>query len=84
VHKATEGDPSRVPANRMGALRFRLVLVMIVSYLAMMAFLIHSARNATETAVVASDFSPAMVALGSCMALSIALTGLFVVVRHGD
>jgi hypothetical protein len=25
-----------------------------------------------------------MVALGSCMALSIALTGLFVVVRHGD
>ena len=84
MHKATEGDPSRVPANRMGALRFRLVLVMIVSYLAMMAFLIHSARNATQTAVASSNVSPAMIALASCMAFSVVLTGLFVFVRHGD
>jgi len=57
---------------------------MIAAYLAMMAFVIHSARHATQTSVIASDFSPAMVALGSCMAFSIALTGLFVLVRHGD
>jgi len=57
---------------------------MIVPYLAMMAFLIHSARHATEIAVVASDFSPAMIALASCMAFSVVLTGLFVFVRHGD
>ena len=36
---------------------------MIVSYLAMMAFLIHSARHATQTIAVASEFSPAMIAL---------------------
>jgi hypothetical protein len=57
---------------------------MIVSYLAMMAFLIHSARHATQTAVVASDFSPAMIALASCMAFSVVLTGLFLFARHGD
>jgi hypothetical protein len=84
LHKTTEVVPLRVIANRLGALRFRLVLVMIVSYLAMMAFLIHSARHATQTAVVAADFSPAMIALASCMAFSVVLTGLFVFVRHGD
>ena len=68
----------------MGALRFWLVLVMIVSYLAMMAFLIHSARHATQTAVVAADFSPAMIALASCMAFSVILTGLFVFARNED
>jgi hypothetical protein len=84
VHKITEVVPPRDTANRLGALRLRLVLVMILSYLAMMAFLIHSARHPTQTAVVASDFSPAMIALASCMALSVILTGLFVLVRHGD
>ena len=84
LHKATEAVPLRVTANRSGALRFRLVLVVIVSYLAMMAFLIHSARHATQTAVVAANFSPAMIALASCMAFSVVLTGLFVFVRHGD
>ena len=82
--KATEVVPLRVTGNRLGALRFQLLLVMIVSYLAMMAFLIHSARQATQTAVVASDFSPAMIALASCMAFSVVLTGLFVFARHGD
>ena len=84
MHRATENVSSRVTANRSGALRFRLVLVMIVPYLAMMAVLIHSARHATQTAVVASDFSPAMVALASCMVFSVVLTGLFVFTRHGD
>jgi hypothetical protein len=84
LHKTTEVVPSRVAANRLGTLRFRLVLAMIVSYLAMMAFLIHSARHATQTAVVAAEFSPAMIALASCMAFSVVLTGLFVFVRHGD
>lgn len=84
MHKATETVPLRVTANRLGTLRFQLVLAMIASYLAMMAFLIHSARHATQTAVAASDFSPAMVALGCCMAFSVILTALFVFVRHGD
>jgi uncharacterized membrane protein (DUF485 family) len=84
LHKTTEVVPLRDTANRLGAFRFRLVLVMIVSYLAMMAFLIHSARHATQTAVVAADFSPAMIALASCMAFSVVLTGLFVFARHGD
>jgi hypothetical protein len=84
LHKTTEGVPSRATANRLETFRFRLVLAMIVSYLAMMGFLIHSARHATQTAVVASDFSPAMIALASCMAFSVFLTGLFVLVRHGD
>ena len=82
--KTTEVVPLRVAASRLGALRFRLVLVMIVSYLAMMALLIHGARHATQTAVVAADFSPAMIALASCMAFSVVLTGLFVFARHGD
>ena len=84
MHKPTEVVPLRVAANRLGAFRFRLVLAMIVSYLAMMAFLIHSARHATQTAMVAADFTPAMVALASCMVFSMVLTGLFVFVRHGD
>ncbi len=84
MHKTTEVVSLRVTANRLGALRFRLVVAMIVSYLAMMAFLIRSARHATQTAVVASDFSPAMIALAICMAFSVILTGLFVLVRHGD
>jgi hypothetical protein len=84
LHKAAEVVPLRVTTNRSGALRFRLVLAMIVAYLAMMAFLIHSARHATQTAVVTSDFSPAMIALASCMAFSVALTGWFVFARHGD
>jgi hypothetical protein len=84
LQKITEVVPLRVIANRSGTLRLQLVLAMIVAYLAMMAFLIHSARHATQTAVVASDFSPAMVALASCMAFSVTLTGLFVLARHGD
>ena len=84
MHKATEDVPSRVTANRSGALGLRLVLVMIVPYLAMMAFLIHSARHATEIAVVAAGFSPAMIALASCMAFSVVLTGLFVFVRNEE
>jgi hypothetical protein len=82
--KTIEVLPLRVAASRLGALRFRLVLAMIASYLAMMAFLIHSARHATQTAVVAAEFSPAMIALASCMAFSVVLTGLFVFARHGD
>ena len=62
LHKTTEVVPSGGAANRVGAFRFRLVLAMIISYLAMMAFVIHSARHATQTFVVASEFSPAMVA----------------------
>ena len=84
MHKVTEVIPLRVDANRLGALRFRLVLAMIVSYLAMMAFLIYSARHATQTTVVAAEFSPAMIALASCMVFSVIVTGLFVFVRHGD
>ena len=82
--KTIEVVPLRVTASRLGALRLRLVLAMIVSYLAMMAFLIHSARHVTQTAVVAADFSPAMIALASCMAFSVVLTGLFVFARHGN
>jgi hypothetical protein len=82
--KTTEVVPLRVTASRLGALRFRLMLAMIVSYLAMMAFLIYSARHATQTAVAAANFSPAMIALASCMAFSVVLTGLFVFARHGD
>ena len=81
--KTIEVVPLRVTASRLGALRLRLVLAMIVSYLAMMAFLIHSARQAPQIAV-AADFSPAMIALASCMAFSVVLTGLFVFARHGD
>ena len=84
VHKIIKADPSRVTANRLGALRFRLVLVMIASYLGMMAFLIHSARHPTQIAIVAPEFSPAMIALAICMAFSVLVTGLFVLVEQGD
>ena len=84
MHKTAEVVALRVTANSLGALRFRLVLVMIVSYLAMMAFVIHSARHATQTDNAAFDFSPAMVALAICMAFSVILTGFFVLVRHED
>jgi hypothetical protein len=84
LRQITEAIPSRLLANPSGALRLRLVLAMIATYLAMMAFLIYSARYATQNAVAASDFSPAMIALASCMAFSIFLTGLFVLVRRGD
>ena len=82
--KTIEVVPLRVTASRLGALRLRLVLAMIVSYLAMMVFLIYRARHATETTVVAAEFSPAMIALASCMAFSVIVTGFFVFVRHGD
>ena len=84
MHKPTEVVPLRVTAGGLRTLRFRLVLVMIVSYLAMMGFLIYSARHATQTAVVAADFSPAMIALAICMAFSVILTGFFVFIRHED
>ena len=84
MHKAAEVVALRGTADRSGALRFRLVLVMIVSYLAMMTFLIHSARHAAQTDNAAFDFSPAMVALAICMAFSVVLTGFFVLVRHED
>jgi hypothetical protein len=84
LRKTAEVVPSRLAANRLGTLRFRLAIAIIASYLAMMAFLIHSARQATQAAVVAVDFSPAMIALASCMAVSIILTGVFVLMRHGD
>ena len=82
MHKTTEVVPLRVAANRLGALRFRLALLMIVSYLAMMSFLIYSARHTPLTAAVASDLSSAMVALAICMAFSVILTGFFVLVRN--
>ena len=84
LHKAAEVVALRVTANNSGAFRFRLVLVMIASYLAMMAFLIHSARHPMEIAIVAPEFSPAMIALAICMAFSVILTGLFVLVEQGD
>jgi uncharacterized membrane protein (DUF485 family) len=84
LHKTAEVVPLRATADKLGALRFRLVLTMIVSYLAMMTFLIYRARHAMQTSVAAVDFSPAMIALASCMAFSVILTGLFVFVRHGD
>ena len=84
MHRTNEAVQLRDTAKRSGALRFRLVLAMIVSYLAMMTFLICCARHATQTAAAASDFSPAMIALASCMAVSVILTGLFVLLRHED
>ena len=84
MDKTTEVVPQRVAANRLGALRFRLALLMIVSYLAMMSFLIYSARHTPLTAAVGSDLSSAMVALAICMAFSVILTGLFVFVRNRD
>ena len=82
MDKTTEVVPQRVAANRLGALRFRLALLMIVSYLAMMSFLIYSARHTPLTAAVGSDLSSAMVALAICMAFSVILTGFFVFVRN--
>ena len=82
MHKTTEVVPLRVAANRLGALRFRLALLMIVSYLAMMSFLIYSARHTPLTAAVGSDLSSAMVALAICMAFSVILTGFFVFVQN--
>ena len=84
MHRTTEIVTSGGAANRSGAFRFWLVLAMIAAYFATMAFLIYSARHATQTAVATSDFGPAMIALASCMAFSVILTGLFVLVRHGD
>jgi hypothetical protein len=84
LHKTAEVVALRVTANNSGAFRFRLVLVMIVSYLATMAFLIDSARHATQTENTALEFSPAMIALAICMAFSVMLTGFFVLVRHED
>ena len=84
LRKTAEVVPSRLAANRLGTLRFRLAIAMIALYLAMMAFVIHSARQATQATVVAADFGPAMIALASCMAVSIILTGVFVLMRHGD
>ena len=84
MHKAAGVVPLRMTADSLGALRFRLVLVTIVSYLATMAFLIRSARHATEADNAVFDFSPAMVALAICMAFSVILTGFFVLVRHED
>jgi hypothetical protein len=82
LHKTTEVVPLRVVANGLGALRFRLALLMIFSYLAMMSFVIYSARHAPPTAAVASNVSPAMVALAICMTFSVVLTGFFVFVRN--
>jgi hypothetical protein len=82
LHKTTEVVPLRVAANGLGALRFRLALLMIFSYLAMMSFVIYSARHAPPTAAVASNVSPAMVALAICMTFSVVLTGFFVFVRN--
>ena len=82
MDKTTEVVPLRVAANRLGALRFRLALLMIVSYLVMMSFLIYSARHTPLTAAVGSDLSSAMVALAICMAFSVILTGFFVFVRN--
>ena len=84
MHKAAGVVPLRMTADSLGALRFRLVLVTIVSYLATMAFLIHSARHGTEADNAAFYFSPAMIALAICMAFSVILTGFFVLVRHED
>ena len=84
MHRTTEIAAPRVATNRVGWLRLRLVLVMIASYLAMMVFLIRSARHPTQIDAVSPDFSPAMIALASCMALSVILTGLFVLLQRGE
>jgi hypothetical protein len=82
--KTTDVVRLRVTAHRLGVRRFRLALLMIVSYLSMMTFLIYSARNAPQSSVVATDFGPAVIALASCMAFSVVLTGFFVFVRNRD
>ena len=82
--KTTDVVRLRVTAHRLEVRRFRLALLMIVSYLAMMAFLIYSARHAPQGSVVATDLSPAVIAVASCMAFSVILTGFFVFVRNRD
>ena len=62
----------------------RLMIAMILAYLAMMAFVIYSARHPAPATIASITFSPAMIALASCMAFSVILTGLFVFMRHGD
>jgi hypothetical protein len=84
MHRTAEVRPLRVTANRPDTLRVRLMLAMILSYLGMMAFVIYSARHPAPTAIASIAFSPAMIALASCMAVSVILTGLFVFMRHGD
>jgi hypothetical protein len=84
LQKTAEVVPLRLAANPLGGLRFRLVVVMMASYFAMMAFVIHCARHATEADRALFDFSPAMIALAICMTFSVILTGFFVLVRHED
>ncbi|QIG94230.1 hypothetical protein [Bradyrhizobium sp. 6(2017)] len=84
MHRADEVHPLRITANKPDTLRVRLMIAMILSYLAMMAFVIYSARHPAPAAIASITFSPAMIALASCMAFSVILTGLFVLVRHGD
>ena len=82
--KITDVVRLRVTAHRLEVRRFWLALLMIVSYLAMMTFLIYSARHAPQGSVVAADFGPAVIAVASCMAFSVVLTGFFVFVRNRD
>jgi hypothetical protein len=84
LHRTPEVRPLRVAANRSDTLRVRLMLATILSYLAMMAFVIYSARHPVPVAVASPAFSPAMIALASCMGFCVILTGVFVFMRHGD
>jgi hypothetical protein len=84
LHKAIKATPSGSAAGESRVLRFCLALATIASYLTMMFFLIHSAREAAQAGVAAAEFSPAMIALASSMAFSVMITGLFVFVRQGD
>ena len=84
MHRTAEVRPLQVTASRRDTLRVRLMLAMILSYLGMMAFVIYSARHPPPAAIASTIFSPAMIALASCMAVSVILTGLFVLMRHGD
>ena len=84
MHRTAEVRPLQVTASRPDTLRVRLMLAMILSYLGMMAFVIYSARHPPPAAIASTIFSPAMIALASCMAVSVTLTGLFVLMRHGD
>jgi hypothetical protein len=84
LHRTDEVHPLRVTANRPDTLRVRLMIAMILAYLAMMAFVIYSARHPAPATIASITFSPAMIALASCMAFSVILTGLFVFMRHGD
>ncbi|UPJ71997.1 hypothetical protein [Bradyrhizobium sp. 187] len=84
MHRIAEVRPLRVATNRPDTLRVQLMLAMILTYLGMMAFVIYSARHPEPAAIASTTFSPAMIALASCMAVSVILTGLFVFMRHGD